>query len=69
MRAKGNLDASPEILRFTGNRGKPLAAVPFHVPEKHGTGSSTLWNAFLLGFLRFEVRTLHTENLRNHWET
>ena len=57
------------ILCFTGNRGKPLAAVTFHVPGKHGAGSTTLCNVFLLVCLRVEVRTLHTGNLQNHWET
>ena len=69
MRAKGTLEANAKILWLLGNHQKPLATVTFHVPEKHGAGLNALWNVFLLVRLRFEARTMHTENLQNHWKT
>ena len=69
MRAKGALEASAEILRLLRNRQKPLATVTFYVPELHGAGLNTLWNAFMLVRFRLEVRTMHTGNLQNHWKT
>ena len=69
MRTKGTLEARAEILRLLGNRQKPLATVTFHVPELPGAGLNTLWDVFLLVRLRFEVRTMHTENIQNHWKT
>ena len=69
MRAEGTLEARAEILWLLGNRQNPLATVTFHVPELPGAGSNTLWNVFMLVRLRFEVLTMHKENLQNHWET
>ena len=65
MRAKGTLEASPEILRLRENHQKPLATVTFHVPEL----IKDLEDIFSLVRLWFELRAMHTETLQNHWKT